>query len=291
MRATRPGTLALILAAALSLPACGDVSPTSAQAAETPHAAADALPASLDALFPPRAERPVFLFAMLEMGDALDGLVADALERDTAHLAADLARLDRAWDAARALVPEWRERYPREPLDALGTAVRGGDAGAVLGSVEGLGGVCAACHHTSMVAVQQRYHWGDFESVRLTDPLASDETPFPGWMHRLATNLAGITTDLAQGQVEGARRHLAGLTARYETLEESCGACHTSERRYFVGADVAGALEGLRAELAREAPDADVVGRLAADLGERSCHRCHLVHVPAALGRRAAADR
>jgi len=286
MRATRVPSIVLLVTASLLLSACGDASAGPARGAGTSPADAAVLPASLDALFPPRADGPVLLDAMVEMDLALSGLVADVLEQDLGNARAGFPRLEKAWAAARALVPEWAPRWPGEPLKALGTALEGDDPGAVMGAVESLGGVCAACHHVSMVAVQQRYHWGDFASIEVTDPLARDDVSFGALMHRLAGDLAAIPNDLAQGQVAAARSHLEGLRARYETLEESCGSCHASERRYFVGHDVEDAFRRLEAELGREDPDPSAVGSLVGGLGERSCHRCHLVHVPAAFAGR-----
>ena len=74
--------------------------------------------------------------------------------------------------------------------------------------------------------MQQKYHWGDFGSISVRDPLSGTPTGYGQFKKFLAANLAGITVDLRQGQIDNARKQFEGFRARFAALGGSCGACH-----------------------------------------------------------------
>ncbi len=149
-----------------------------------------------------------------------------------------------------------------------------------------LGEICHRCHVATMVPVQQRYHWGDFGSITVKDPLSGESTGYPQFKKVLAANLAGITVDLRQGQTGNARKQFEGFRARFEALSVSCQGCHEKQSRSFVDREMRDTVEELGAAFQGPTVAPEAVTALVQKIGKESCSKCHLVHVPAALAGR-----
>jgi len=254
--------------------------------------ASHGLPASLDALYPPQARQPEFLLHMVNLGAQLTGVVVDLGTGDLEHLAGSLAAFEAAYRQTAELVPEWRERFLDEPVTSLGEAVASGDPERVGPALAAVGDVCDSCHHDNMVAVTQRYHWSDFYTITATDPVSSRTVAFPEFMHMLEFSLTGVTHDLSQGQVDSARKHYQDFRQRFVALGEVCEDCHgVEERFYFTDAVSAARVEGMGSALEAVTPDPAAVQAAASEVGFNTCHRCHLVHVPAAFAMASSVQR
>lgn len=227
---------------------------------------------------------------MLDLGARMSGVVVDLATGDLEHLAASFAAFESAYSETAGLVPEWRDRFPVEPVRSLGEAVASGDPSRIGPALGAVGGVCASCHHESMAAVAFRYHWPDANTVTTTDPVTGKKVGHAEFMHQLDFSMTGITHDLAQSQVDSARGHYEDFQKRFVALGETCEDCHgTEERHYFTDAASAARVDAIGAALSAEDPDPAAVQRAVMEVGFNTCHRCHLVHVPAAFSKVAAA--
>jgi hypothetical protein len=251
----------------------------------TPAAGGSTLPASLDELFPPQTPAPVFLMAMHDMDAPLSGMVCDVMENDPANAQRNLGRFKAAYRHVPELVPEWADRFPEAPLEGLEAALKSGDQGWFMGALDRLDAVCHDCHVQNMAAVQFKYHWDDFHSIEVTDPLMKQPVSYKQFKHMLDVDLVGIGNDLEQGQIENATMHAQALAARYEAFSELCVLCHDTERKYFVSEDIRSMLAGLATALEKEPVDQAEVGKLIQGIGDESCFKCHLVHAPAAMSK------
>lgn len=269
--------LGLLLALALAGPSGG---PDSVRAQET-----DPLPESLDKLYPPAAHGPMWLLSMFGLGTAFSGMVTDFMEGDFANAQQGYADFRDRYAKLPQLVPEWAMRLPSETMDALGVALESRDPAQFMPAVDRASMVCHNCHVENMTRVQQKYHWDDFGVITLTDPPSKQDMPFRIFMRMLDGDLAGVQVDLAQGQVDAARQHALGMAARYQTLRDACVACHDSERSYYVDSNITGMIDKLGIALESDRVDRNMVQELVERIGMESCHRCHLVHGPAALAR------
>jgi cytochrome c556 len=249
---------------------------------ETSRAGNPLLPASLDQLYPPHAEGPMYLFAMHDLNVSLASMVGDLFEDDMDNAMQNFGEFKVAYERARDLVPEWQSRYPQESLTSLETALKGGSRDQVMGAIAQVDLVCHSCHVEYMPAVQFRYHWTDFGAISVTDPLTGQETGFRQFKLMVNMDLVGIGNDLAQGQLDQARQHAAGLASRFEVLSGLCEACHDSKPKYYVSEDIQAQLDTLRLVLDDAAADPAAVGALAQHIGVESCSKCHLVHIPGA---------
>jgi hypothetical protein len=143
--------------------------------------------------------------------------------------------------------------------------------------------VCHDCHIANMLKVEYMYHWEDFSTISVTDPVANQDVSFKQFMWDLETPLVGILVDIEQGEVENALKHFETANGRFQALKEACYACHDTERDYFVGQSVQALMDKVETTLRTDSPDPKLVGELIQGVGMESCFKCHLVHLPAAL--------
>jgi len=241
-----------------------------------------ALPASLDNLYPPMAAAPLFLISKIDMATRFSGIVGDLIENDPVNAQKNYENFRQQYIGMASMVPEWQDGFPLAPVDEIGAALKAGDQPRVMKAFEGVGAVCHSCHLDNMARVQQKYHWGDFSGLSLTDPLTGQEVPFAKMMLFIQFNLAGVQIDVEQGQRENALTQLQGFKARFQTFKETCAACHDSEREYFVDAQIDGMVDKLALQLDQTPLNPQAIGELLHGIGQESCSKCHLVHIPAA---------
>jgi hypothetical protein len=211
--------------------------------------------------------------------------MSDWMEGDPANSQTNYDTFKTKYLAASKLVPEWQAYYPSEPLEALGVALKSGDQVKIMVAYENVGKLCHDCHVRTMAPTQLKYHWGDFEMITVTDPVTNSDVPFSRFKLMMEMEFSGIGTDLGQGQPENALNHLNGFEQRFQALKETCDACHDSERKYFVDDSITGMIDNLKTKLNETTIDAGAVGELLQGIGQESCSKCHLVHVPGAYAK------
>ena len=75
-----------------------------------------------------------------------------------------------------------------------------------------------------LILVTQRYHWADANAITTTDPVSGRKVAHAEFMHMLDFSLTGVTHDLAQGQVDSARKHYQDFRRRFTVLPSPPGA-------------------------------------------------------------------
>jgi cytochrome c556 len=242
-------------------------------------------PRSLDAFFPPKAEQPIYLFRKLGLGSFFAGIVADLFENDPQNAKTNFETFKAQYVEISKLVPEWEKDFRIGPVEELGAALETGDRGKIMTAYERVGNLCRDCHIANMIKAHQKYHWGDFSAITVTDPLTKEQIDFLQLMRYLDVNYFAIGLDVAQGQKGNAQKQFQGFNTRFQTLKETCGNCHNSERKYYIDEDVQAMIDQLGRTL-RESPiDPKKVGTLIQEIGMESCFKCHLVHFPAAFAK------
>ena len=242
-------------------------------------------PASLDRFYPPQAEGPVYLARMHQLSGAMTALDVDLGEQDMENVQRGFPQFRDEYVAVSQMVPEWAAQYPIEPVDRLGAALEAGDPDAIGAAFQEVGAVCHSCHVANLPKAYFRYRFGDFMALRITEPASGRELRYPELMREIDAALTGAVVDAMQGQPESARGHYDTFRARFALLATVCASCHTTERRYFVDADVWQKIDALGAALQQAQPDPQVVQHAAQEVGQESCGKCHLVHAPSALTR------
>jgi cytochrome c556 len=244
-----------------------------------------ALPASLDALYPPKAQQPTFLIGMFAMATPFAGIAGDVSVGHISDAKEDFAQFKAQYAKVSTLVPEWKDHYPMEPIEALEKAFATNDPGKVMAAYGEVGKACASCHENYIVRVEQKYHWGNFKSVSVADPLLPNHQKlnFAQLMQYIDANFGGLSVSIGRKDWSTAQIQLAGFTQRFQTLTESCASCHTTSRTYYVDPVVQKMIGDLGQALADKKPD--VAGALVQQIGTESCAKCHYVHFPAALAK------
>jgi len=240
------------------------------------------LPETLDNYYPPKAQGPVFLFNMHEMGKPFTGIVVDLFENDMENAKINFKHFKDKYTEISKMVPEWKEYFPQNPLDELDLAMGKEDPQLIMQAHEKVGKVCGNCHFANMPAVQFKYHWADFSDITVADPVTKEEINFSRLMQYLDANLTGVQINVEQDQVENAKRQLSALNERFAALEEACAHCHDTDRYYYVDQRVKTMLSDLEKALAATPVDQTLLARSSQGIGMESCYKCHLVHVPAA---------
>jgi cytochrome c556 len=238
-------------------------------------------PSSLDSLYPPTADAPVLLFKMFGMNMSLTGIAIDIFEEDYEHAVVNFEKFKTEYAEASKLVPEWEEFYPLDSVEELGKALQTGEQGKVMEAIDKVGEFCHNCHVLNMTKVHQKYHWGDFSELIVTDPLTKQDMDFRQFKQFLNGSIVGVLVDIEQGQKENALNHFEALNERFQELRESCYTCHEKERSNFVDQEVQVLLDELGATLRSGTSDPKQVVELIQGIGMESCVKCHLVHVPA----------
>jgi hypothetical protein len=240
-------------------------------------------PQSLDALYPPKSEQPVYLFSMLDMEGPFNGIIIDLMEEDFVNAGANYEKFKQKYISLSKLIPEWENDFPMQPVDELGTSMQNGDKGKIMSSIEEVGKACNGCHLQNMVKVQQKYHWRDFEEIKVTDLVTKESVGFNQLMQFISMNFSGIGVNLEEGQVENAKKHFDQFKTRFTSLKASCTHCHTTQRKYYVDESVQSYIDELGSALGESSVDPQKIAELSMKIGQENCEKCHLVHLPAAL--------
>jgi hypothetical protein len=243
-------------------------------------------PSSLDSLYPPNKNEPVYLLKMFELGTFFSGIVADLFENDAQNAKGNFEKFREKYIEVSKLVPEWEKDYPMDRLDELKIALDTGTQGKIMAATEKVGKTCHQCHVSNMAKVQQKYHWGDFETIKIKDPLTNEEVGFSQLKQGLNVNFVAIGLNIKQGQKENARKQFQAFNARFRALGSTCQNCHKKrEIKHYVDQRVSSLIENIELELSRSAHDQNVVSSLTQKIGMESCFKCHLVHIPSAFAK------
>ena len=244
-------------------------------------------PSSLDQYFPPKAPAPVYLIEMFNLAGPLEGIGVDLQEQDIPGVKANYPAFKAQYDKVAGMVPEWKDRFPQEPLTALGKAIDSGNPAQIGPALGNVGQVCGSCHSLYQVKVQQKYHWKSFDDIKVTDPVTGQSMAFGDYMTAIAGAYSGIAVDLQEGQLDNARKNFQAFNTRFDTLATTCKECHVDvsgkeiPRKYFVDDNMKAIINQLGQAVAAPVPDAQSIQQLSGAIGNESCLNCHLVHLPA----------
>jgi cytochrome c556 len=247
-------------------------------------------PSSLDALYPPQTKEPVYLFKMFELGTFFSGIIADLFENDPQNAKGNFETFMTKHSELSKLIPEWEreweKEYPGGPLDELKKALDRGDKAKAIESIEKVGIECHECHISYMAKVQQKYHWGNFEEIKLKDPLTNVEVNFAQLKQDLNANFAGINLNVEQGQKDNAKKQLQDFNARFQALKNTCQSCHKKEEmKHYVDQEIISLIEDMELELNQSTHDPKAIASLSQKVGMESCFKCHLIHIPSAYAK------
>ena len=191
------------------------------------------------------------------------------------------------------MVPEWSKHFPSEPMEKLEDALNSGEPMKIQSAAQGVGKTCADCHQEHLPEVWYKYHWKDFGTIKVPDPVSGKLLSFVEYMFGLHHSFSATNTYLSEEKADGkfvkTIEALTDLKYRVDALNVGCKECHGKDdkRKYFTSSDVIDQLSVAGYELETKQPNIDEVNKRLQGVGFESCHKCHLVHVPAATIHRA----
>ncbi|MBI4284889.1 MAG: cytochrome c [Chloroflexi bacterium] len=238
------------------------------------------LPASLDKYFPPQAPAPVWLLEMFTLEGAFGGIAVNLQEGDMPAAKKSYEAFKAQWTKMSDMVPEWKSRFPMEPVNSLGQALDSGDPAKVGQAMGQVGQACGSCHVVNLVKAQQKYHWKSFAEVKVTDPVSKQSLAWRDYMLALSGSFGAVQVDLQAGKLDKARQNFQDLSARFKMLPAGCVNCHTTPRTYFVDKSVMDMVDALGQQI-QGTPNPQKIEELMGGIGNESCLKCHLVHLPA----------
>jgi hypothetical protein len=245
-------------------------------------------PASLDQYFPPQSPAPVFLLEMFAMSGPFEGIGVSLQENDMTNVKANFTAFQTEYAKASKMVPEWTALFPQDPVTAMGTAITAGDPAKIGAAMGGLGNVCSNCHLLNQVKVEQKYHWKNFDDIKVTNPVTKQSQAWVDYM-TMAGGFDGAAIDLQEGKLANAAKNFNDFVTEYKALAtDGCKQCHTDPttgkeipRAYFVDPASMAMIDQLNKAFAANPPDAKTIGDLSGAIGNNICLSCHMIHVPA----------
>jgi cytochrome c556 len=240
------------------------------------------LPQSLDQYYqsaPPQP--PEYLLKMTELGETMMGISINIQQGDMMNAKKSYAAFYENYKNSAKMVPEWKDYYNKSAVEKMGVALDTGDIPGVFQSMGDVGAGCSNCHKDTMSAVWNKYNWKDFRKVMINTP--NPEEPQLPWaaakMKYLAAGFDGIGVNIKQGNQTGAKQSFDLFTKMFNNTKQACGACHATERKYYVSDDIMGMINTMGQEI--DAGNLTAAENIWQGIGAQSCYACHVLHMPA----------
>ncbi|MFQ5836201.1 MAG: cytochrome c, partial [bacterium] len=163
-------------------------------------------PESMDQYYPPQAKAPVFLQEMLSLDHAFVAIIVNLQQGDMAAAQGAYQGFAKKYDELSKMIPEWKDYFQAELVEALGKALQSGDPQQIQQAMGKVGGTCGSCHEDNMPATWYRYWWKDFHEISVEDPVSGKEVAFKDYMQMLGGDFVGIGVNLQKGQLDQARK-------------------------------------------------------------------------------------
>jgi hypothetical protein len=238
---------------------------------------ANELPKSLDRYY--QTQPPLYLIKMYEMGTSLGGIKANIQQNDMENAKKSYESFKQNYAESSELVPQWRGYYIPKSVEDIGKALRKGDIDGVNENMKKVEATCTDCHKDTMTPVWNKYYWKNFRNIKINTP----EGPLPfaeGKFDYLDVGIAGMSANIMEGDKSGAQQSFNLFKSMFYNMKEVCVECHrTVSRKYYVDDEVLGLIDTLGEKI--NAGDLVGAGGIIPLIGEKSCHSCHILHMPA----------
>jgi len=98
-------------------------------------------------------------------------------------------------------------------------------------------------------------------------------------MKYLVAGFDGIGINIMQGNQAAAQQSFELFAEMFNNTKQACGACHATERTYYVNDDIMGMIDTLGQEI--DAGNLTAAENIRQGIGAKSCCACHVLHMPA----------
>ncbi len=235
-------------------------------------------PKSLGKYYPPKSEKFEYLMNMYRASISFTGLSTSLQEGDWKRAEKWAKSLRDAYLKIGELVPEWDKVLRKKEADALVKAVQSKDLRKIRFFANAVGNTCSKCHDRYMASSKLIYHFPDFDTVSLEDPVSGVDYEVSDYMSKMTTSFKLLNVYLSDGLKNKAKKEGMNFVKRFKGLSQMCSECHTnklSEEIYF-GAEVQKKVKEL--EIAIKNLDAKKISQTFGWINMNNCSKCHNVH-------------
>ncbi len=235
-------------------------------------------PKSLEKYYPPKSEKFEYLMNMYNASISFTGLSTSLREGDWKRAEKWARSLMNAYLKIGELVSEWDRVLRKKEAQALVKAVQSRDLRKIQFYANAVGQTCSKCHDKYMASAKLLYHFPDFDTVTLEDPVTGVDYEVSDYMAKMTTSFKLLNVYMSDGLKRKAVKEGMNFVKRFKGLVQMCSECHTnklSEEIYF-GKEVQKKLKEL--ELAIRNLDAKKISQTFGWINMNNCSKCHNVH-------------
>ncbi|MDO8726884.1 MAG: multiheme c-type cytochrome [Candidatus Methanoperedens sp.] len=236
------------------------------------------LPSSLDQYYinsTPEVVGNDYLVEMFKMAGMMQVIAEEMQARDFTSSKNTFNAFSIQYNNVSKMVPEWKKYFDKKLVVQLGKDIDENNVSKTLTDLGKLGeNVCAKCHRNNKPQVWAKYYWKDFRTVNVSTPAGNMSWPAAKAIF-VASSFDGATINLAEGRRDAANQSAERFTSMFSNVTKACDSCHTTERKYFVSADVIDLVNQYEARI--KAGDLENAQILQGQIGEQ-CMRCHITH-------------
>ncbi len=236
------------------------------------------LPSSLDQLYEgstPEVIGNAYLGEMFKMSGMMQVIAEEMQAGEFTNAKNTFNAFSIQYNNVSKMVPEWKKYFDKKLVAEIGKDIDNNNTEKTLVDMGILGeNVCAKCHRNNKPQVWAKYYWKDFRTVNVSTPAGNMSWPAAKAIF-VASSFDGATINLAEGRRDAANESAERFTSMFSNLKNACDSCHTTERKYFVSADVVALVNQYEDRI--KAGDLASAQILQGQIGEQ-CMRCHITH-------------
>ena len=235
-------------------------------------------PKSLDKYYPPNSEKYEYLMNMYKASISFTGLSTSLREQDWKRAEKWAESLKNAYLKIGELVPEWDKVLRKKEANALVKAVKERNIRQIQFFANAVGRTCSKCHERYMASTKLLYHFPDFDTVTLEDPITGADYEVADYMAKMTTSFKLLNVYMSDGLTKKAKKAGMNFVKRLKGLTQMCSECHTnklSEEIYF-GKQFNQKVKEL--ETAIKNLDGKKISQTFAWINMNNCSKCHNVH-------------
>ncbi len=235
-------------------------------------------PDSFAQWMPPKNDKPVWLYTMFGISEAIQAVGEYNTLGDKALTEKWAKRLAKDYKRLPEMVPEWKDEVELKTADALVAAAGKGDSAGVDKALHKLGTTCRSCHKENRAMVKLIYGTPDFDEVKVESSETMEEIAWPKVMGRMGGLFNRIRIAQEDGRTDAAKQAADGLISTLNDVAGACGQCHQDPASHdlIFNASVKQAMAQLGEAVGKG--DAAATGQALQTIGGGTCGRCHGIH-------------
>ncbi len=235
-------------------------------------------PKSLEKYYPPNSQKYEYLMNMYQASISFTGLSTSLREQDWKNAEKWAKKLRDSYLKIGEMVPQWDKVLRKKEANALVQAVKDRDIRKIQFFANTVGKTCSKCHERYLASTKLLYHFPDFDTVTLEDPVSGVDYDVSDYMAKMITSFKLLNVYMTDGKTKKAKKEGINFVKRLKGMAQMCSECHTnklSEEIYF-GKEFQQKVKEL--EMAVKNLDGNKISQAFGWINMNNCSKCHNVH-------------